>query len=170
MKTHPNFKNLNPNKNVADADAIYTYLGKDALINQEKFKKITSDQENFKNFKIELENIDRLYYVDTNFLTARLEGKIYVEMKLGKIVITRNVGVFSQYLYENYKPIMIENGKPDNIYNLFIFHEIYNDDDDDEEEYYSCCPTFANAVFIGLCLLPIFTVILRVLNFAISYL
>ena len=89
MKTHPNFKNLNPNKNVADADAIYTYLGKDALINQEKFKKITSDQEDFQDFKIELVNIDRLYYVDTNFLTAGLEGKIYIEMKLGKIVITR---------------------------------------------------------------------------------
>ena len=68
MKTHPNFKTANPK--ISNVDAIYDYIGK-AFSNQNRYIKTTTPWEEkhwnkreLQNFEINLDDIDRLYYID----------------------------------------------------------------------------------------------------------
>ena len=86
MKTHHNFKTVNPK--FSHAGSIYNYI-EEALSNQHRFDKITTpwekkqwDELELQNFKINVEDIDRLYYIyhfDDDQRTKRY--KLVVRMK-----------------------------------------------------------------------------------------
>ena len=95
VKTHPNFKSVDPN--VQNATTLYEKIGK-ALNSQYLFEKISSPREtwsgNVTDIAINIKDIDRLYYVCQNYdsttsydLIARMqynydgiEGPVYIEL------------------------------------------------------------------------------------------
>ena len=89
LKTHPNFKSVD--ENIRNADAIYNQVGW-AIDNQQYFQKTTIPWETcfsvneFPNFKIDLEKVDRLYYIDCDEdeerykLICRIQGEFYIYM------------------------------------------------------------------------------------------
>ena len=112
MKTHPNFKSLD--ENVQNADKMYDYIGY-VIRNQQDLKKKVSvydtvttqyfNSNKLQDFKIDLEKIDRLYYInhekavetgdddvgdDFFQLVARMQGEFYIEMNA--IKCCNNVG------------------------------------------------------------------------------
>ena len=130
IQTHPNFKSFV--EDVQDAETIYEWVGY-AISFQEHFDKTTTPSElydNFENdklqnFKIDLEKIDRLYYINldkednyknefgdqTYHLIARMqyndESPIYVEIFakdpyshqiVGHIYVSRNVTAFMKHV------------------------------------------------------------------------
>ena len=89
LKTHPNFKSVD--ENIRTADAMYNHVGW-AIDNQQYFQKTTIPWETgfsineFPNFKIDLEKVDRLYYIDCDEdedrykLICRIQGEFYIYM------------------------------------------------------------------------------------------
>ena len=127
-KTHANFQTVDPN--VPDAKTMDKYLG-GALLYQFMFDKRTTpwendmwDKEELDSFKIDLEKVDRLYYIEHNkrsegqdfTLVARMEQgtkHIYVEMTAscdytgfecqggGVIFVSTNANLFMKIVLMN---------------------------------------------------------------------
>ena len=90
--THPNFKSID--ENVKNANAINNQVGR-AINNQKYFEKITTPWETthywkdkkIQDFKIDLEKIDRLYYIycdeegEEYDLVCRMQGEFYINMR-----------------------------------------------------------------------------------------
>ena len=143
--THPNFKSLD--ENVKNANAINNQVGH-AINNQKYFEKITTPWETthywkdkkIQDFKIDLEKIDRLYYIycdkegEEYDLVCRMQGEFYINMRanccissaefmdygIANIFISRDANLFmNRVLPSNYKynkTLIYESLKKDGIY------------------------------------------------------
>ena len=130
IKTHPNFKSFV--ESVVDATGIYDKIGERMYDDMDDLERKVlkpcgeSEEKNLKSIKIDLEKIDRLYYIDREddeddgeinvFLTARMrygagEGNyiyidlagshsIYYQASCGDIAITRDAELFLKFIHE----------------------------------------------------------------------
>ena len=133
IQTHPNFKSIV--KNVQTADTMDDQVGR-AIDRQKSFEKNTTSFEtafywknkNIQDFKIDLEKVDRLYYIycDENEekydLICRMQREFYIIMKStnrgsGCIFFCRDPDSFMKclLLYHN-KTLIHESLKKDGIY------------------------------------------------------
>ena len=152
--THPNFKSLDPNiQNIKDIEKIlkvplhYQYILEKHTTPFEMQKDWNNNNELLQQFRITVEDIDRLYcikhnlyensmYIDIYNLIIRMqyEGKpIYVELcfisdygnKFGKIYVSRNANIFMNVVLRQYKDINKN----------LIYNSLLNDDHVYVEEY-----------------------------------
>ena len=127
---HPNFKSLDPN--FTDIETIYNYLRYPFIFQSDFLKKTTPSEKKMwrerklQSFKIILEKIDRLYYINVNIddfnqeityhlLARQNKGykKLYIEMRCvvcnkgdeynskGLIFISFNLNIFMQIISRN---------------------------------------------------------------------
>ena len=146
LQTHPNFKSLDPN--IQTADVMAHEVGY-AIRRQRKITKLINPAEishywkirKPKDFKIDLEKIDRLYYIycddaENYFnLLCRMQGEFYIEMKanhyncfdlccvdrgIGTIYVSRDANLFMTQVLPNNsrydKTLIYESLRKDDIY------------------------------------------------------
>ena len=120
LQTSPNFKSVD--ENVHNIDTIKDIVGY-AIDNQKYFEKTTTPWDSWKgkniqDFKIELEKIDRLYYIFGNELeneynlVCRMQGEFYIQMIAyccnfspvysdGSIFVSRDANLFMKVVLPN---------------------------------------------------------------------
>ena len=142
LQTHPNFKSLDPN--IQTVDAMAHEVGY-AIRRQRKITKLINPKDwknrKPKDFKIDLEKIDRLYYIycddaENYFnLLCRMQGEFYIEMKAiryncfdlccvdrgaGTIYVSRDANLFMTQVLPNNsrydKTLIYESLRKDDIY------------------------------------------------------
>ena len=146
LQTHPNFKSID--ENVQTADAMDDEVGY-AIRKQKKIIKFTTREEisrywknrKLQDFKIDLEKIDRLYYIYCDYaenyfnLICRMQGEFYIEMEAkfyscyglccldrcaGTIFVSRDANLFMKcvlpYNSRYNKNLIYESLRGDDIY------------------------------------------------------